>query len=366
MNDRAHLFRAYLDQYDQHAWSAALAVLRSSMHDVDRTATEIWFHFYPLVIARALAPPADRDTVMRKLWLQGQPDLRTRIDSSHTFLYGHRYWPLVVSTIDTFVASGAAPASLELAELVRELAVRVAEEASRAGGGRATVGSTRVGRAGIGRVGKGERVDPSLTIGITAVGLMTLQQVGPDSFSSAGRLCVGAEALAKTPEQVLAARARNRGQGLLGFLKGGRHDHRVTFDEHDADAWFRIIETQHITTAAAYDTRDYRAKDARCSEGPIPVQCRSASCGTCWVGVLGGRDQLSPVEPRERQRLREFGYLDTDDPQPIIRLTCMAQANGPVSIVIPPYNGIFGKYRRQEEQPATAPGAAPTIDREES
>jgi ferredoxin len=358
MNDRAQLFRAYLDQYDQHAWTAALAALRPSMHEVDRTATEIWFHFYPLVIARALAPPADRDTVMRALWLQGQPDLRARIDASHAFLYGHRYWPLVVSTIDSFVASGAAPASLELAELVRELAVRVASEASAK-----TNAKANASRAG-GRGKADGNVDASLTIGITAVGLMTLQQVGPDSFSSAGRLCVGAETLAKTPEQVLAARARQRGQGLLGFLKGGRHDHRVTFDEHDADAWFRIIETQHITTAAAYDTRDYRGKDARCTEGPIPVQCRSASCGTCWVGVLGGRDQLSPVEPRERQRLREFGYLDTDDPQPLIRLTCMAQANGPVSIVIPPYNGIFGKYRRKEEQAAAAPGAPPSSERE--
>lgn len=354
MNDRAHLFRAYLDQYDQYAWTAALETLKPSMHDVDRTATEIWFHFYPLVLARALAPPADRDVVMRKLWLQGQPDLRARVDASHTFLYGHRYWPIVVSTIGAFVDSGAAPKSLELAELVRELAVRVADEVNRAGG---------AGKKGNG-AGKAGKVDLSLTMGITAVGLMTLQQVGPDSFSTAGRLSLGAAALAKTPDQVLAARARKRGQGLLGFLKGGRHDHRVTFDEHDPEAWFRIIETQHITTAAAYDTRDYRTRDARCTEGPIPVQCRSASCGTCWVGVLGGHDQLSPVEPRERQRLREFGYLDSDDPHPLIRLTCMAQANGPVSIVIPPYNGIYGKYRRREEQAATTPEAAPSGERD--
>lgn len=328
MNDRKHLFQAYLDQHDQQAWHAALAALRPAIHEVDRTATEIWFHFYPLVIARALAPPADRDAVMRKLWLQGQPDIRARIDSSHTFLYGHRYWPHVVATLDDFVASGAAPASLELAEFIRDLATRVVAKVAAAGG----------------------KVDVSLTLGITAVGVMTMQQVGPDSFGSAGRVCLDEKALRKTPEQVLAARTRQRSQGFVGFFKGGRRDQRVTFDEHDPEGWFRVLETQHITTAAAYDTRDYRQKDARCSEGPIPVQCRSASCGTCWVGVLGGREHLSPVEPRERQRLREFGYLDSDDPQPIIRLTCMAQANGSVSIVIPPYNGIFGKYRRKEEQ----------------
>jgi hypothetical protein len=32
----------------------------------------------------------------------------------------------------------------------------------------------------------------------------------------------------------------------------------------------------------------------------------------------------------------------------------MAQAHGSVSIVLPPYNGIFGKYRRAQEQPAQA------------
>lgn len=329
MNDRAQLFRAYLDQHDQRVWQAALAALLPRMHAVDRTATEIWFHFHPLVLSRALASATtldDRAAVMRKLWLQGQPDLHARIDSSHAFLYGHRYWPGVVSTIDSFVGSGAAPQSLDLAELVSELAQQVAAA---------------------------EQVDVSLTLGITSVGLMTLQQVGPDSFISAGRVHLPEDVRDLTPEQVLAQRARPRGQGLFGFLKGQRRDHRVTFDERDPDAWFRIIETQHVTTAAAYDTRDFRTRDPRCHEGPIPTHCRSGSCGTCWVGVLGGREQLSPVDAREKQRLREFGYVDTDDPQPVIRLSCMAQANGSVSIVIPPYNGIFGKYRRAQEQAAS-------------
>jgi uncharacterized 2Fe-2S/4Fe-4S cluster protein (DUF4445 family) len=31
----------------------------------------------------------------------------------------------------------------------------------------------------------------------------------------------------------------------------------------------------------------------------------------------------------------------------MIRLACQAQAQGAVSIVIPPWNGVFGKYLRR-------------------
>ena len=46
----------------------------------------------------------------------------------------------------------------------------------------------------------------------------------------------------------------------------------------------------------------------------------------------------------EWRRIKEFGYIYTDEPKPIIRLSCQAQASGAVSIVIPPWNGNFGKY----------------------
>jgi ferredoxin len=326
MDDRATLFQAYLDQYDQRAWDDTIQRLQPFIHDVDRTATEIWFHFYPLVIARALRSSDDRAFIMRKLWLQGSPDLADHFDTSHAFLYGHRYWPLVAAAINSDLSSGTAPASLDLPSVIREIAGRVARQAV---------------------------VDDALTTGISAIGLMTLQQIGVEPFmarATDARVRIPRAAIPKTPEQVLKARARDKGQGLFGFLKGIRREHVVTFDEHDPAASFVAIETQHLTTAAATDRRDYRARDARCHEGPIPVQCRSASCGTCWIGVIGGRERLQPVDARERQRLREFGYDETDEPQPLIRLACMAQVMGPVSIVMPPYNGIFGKYRRQQEQ----------------
>jgi len=34
----------------------------------------------------------------------------------------------------------------------------------------------------------------------------------------------------------------------------------------------------------------------------------------------------------------------------LIRLACQAQASGAVSIVIPPWNGQFGKYLKQSKQ----------------
>jgi len=326
MDDRATLFQAYLDQHDQRAWDDAVRRLLPAIHEVDRAATEIWFHFYPLVIARALRESDDRVYTMRKLWLQGQPDLADHFDTSHTFLYGHRYWPLVAAAINGDISSGSAPASLDLPSVIREVAGRIARQA---------------------------HVHDALTIAISAVGLITLQQIGVETFArkaTDARVQIPSADVAKTPEQVLKARARDKGQGLFGFLRGVRREHAVTFDEHDPAAKFTAIETQHLTTAAANDRRDYRTRDARCHEGPIPVQCRSASCGTCWMGVLGGRERLLPVDARERQRLREFGYDDTDEPQPLIRLACMAQVMGPISIVLPPYNGIFGKYRRLQEQ----------------
>jgi hypothetical protein len=79
------------------------------------------------------------------------------------------------------------------------------------------------------------------------------------------------------------------------------------------------------------------------------------------VGVLGGAEKLTEVSPRERRAMQLFGYIDTDDPKPIIRLACQAQGEGAVSLVIPSWNGVFGKYLRKlkEGGEAATTGAAP-------
>jgi uncharacterized 2Fe-2S/4Fe-4S cluster protein (DUF4445 family) len=64
--------------------------------------------------------------------------------------------------------------------------------------------------------------------------------------------------------------------------------------------------------------------------------------------VLAGAEKLSEVRELEWRRIKEFGYIDTDEPRPLIRLACQAQAFGNVSIVIPPWNGVFGRHIRAE------------------
>jgi ferredoxin len=320
-------FEKFLDRQDEAAWVATLDALLPSIHEVDRNATRIWFAFFPLALARALAGADDADVLAQKLLLQGDYRLDKQIDSSHAFLYGHRFWR---ETKDAVVARAASFAG-ENAALADEVRAVARDAAQRA------------------------KADESLTLGISAVALMTVAQVGLEKFkASPGETKVGGRLAKRSPEAVLRVRARDDSQGLLGFLRTTDKRWTVTWDENNADARFRVIDHQEIASAAATDQRDYSKVDPRCTvgEGPIPVQCRSASCGTCWVGVVAGAEKLSPVAPRERKLMPQLGYVDTDDPQPLIRLSCQAQGTGAVSIVIPPWNGVFGKYLQRAQRQA--------------
>src|SRR5712675_1944522 len=217
-------FEKFLNQHDEEAWSATLATLLRSIHEVDRNAIQIWFAFYPLALFRALEQSDDRDKLAKK-----------------------------------------------------------------------------------------------------------------------------------SPEQILRERAKVDSQGLLGFLKTVNKQFTVTHDENDEKAKYKLNDGQDLAWGAADDrARDWVAIDPRRMEGPIPVECRSASCGTCWVGVLGGADRLADVAAREGKKIKEFGYIDTAEPKPLIRLACQAQAQGAVSVVIPPWNGQFGKHLRALKEEAQA------------
>jgi ferredoxin len=188
-----------------------------------------------------------------------------------------------------------------------------------------------------------DAADESILLGITAVGLMTLRQVGVEAFRQLRRSGPSrAERPTRTPAEIVAARQQDDGQGWLGRFRGTNTRYSVTFDEHRPDARFTVINQQHLTTAAAGDARPYASNRGVPYAGPIPAQCRSGSCGTCWVGVLGGAEKLSEVERLEARRLRECGYLDAATGTPIIRLACMARASGNVTIAIPPWNGFVG------------------------
>jgi ferredoxin len=326
------MFQSFLKQHDAAAWQRAIQALLPAIDEVDRDATRIWFHFFPLELAEAIAESDDLPQLALTLRLDGNFRLSDQVDSSHWFLYGHRYWPQVKSAIVERAESNAAPSSLELAAVVRD----VASDAVR----RMLESKTRPASV-------------DLVLGIAAVGLMTLQQVGSDAFrAGSGAMQQPQGVLAKMPDHIVAERKRNDSQGLAGIFRGIRAQYTVTFDERREDARFKVINQQHLTTASANDRRDYSHELRGTVEGPIPAQCRTASCGTCWVGVLGGAERLSDVDAHERKRMKEFGYILTDEPKPVIRLACQAVASGNVTIVIPPWNGFIGKRKGSRETSA--------------
>jgi ferredoxin len=324
-------FEKFLDRQDETAWARALEELAPAIHEVDRNATRIWFSFFPISLARALERAEDPDALAQKLLLQGKYRLADQIDTSHTFLYGHRYWREVkdLTAFHAFTFGDEVQSADEDQSLATKV-LMVARDAAQVA-----------------------KVDESLVVGITLVAFMTLAQVGFAAFkASTGAIKVEGKFARQSPAEVLRERARDDNQGLFGFLRTTDKRWTVVWNESDPTARFQMVNSQEIASASPTDTRDWSQVDPRCTvgEGPIPVQCRSASCGTCWVGVLGGAEKLSAVEERERKVMRLLGYVETDEPRPLIRLSCQARGTGAVSIVIPPWNGVFGKYLRAQQQ----------------
>jgi ferredoxin len=315
-------FENFLWKHDEEAWSGVITTLLRSVHEVDKNALQIWFAFYPLSLFKALKASADPEQLAKQLLMQGNYYLKDQVDSSHKFLYGHRYWPEVKKAVEER-ATADTDANASLADEILAVANAVA-----------------------GRI----KIDSSILVGITAVAFMTLQQAGLDAFKAApGTVLIDDKHAKKSPEQILKDRAKDDSQGLFGFLRTVNKKWTVTYDENDDAAKYKMNNIQDLAWGAADDrTRNWREIDPRRIEGPIPVECRSASCGTCWVGILGGSEKLSDVAPREGKQIKKFGYIDSAEPKPLIRLACQAQTYGAVSIVIPPWNGVYGKYLRSQ------------------
>lgn len=312
-------FEDFLKQHDEESWSATLTSLLRSIHEVDRNATQIWFSFYPLSLFQAIEQSDDPVTLQQRLLMQGTYFLKDQIDSSHTFLYGHRYWPEVKRAVQKHASEFSAGDTGSLADRIFAIAKQVATQ---------------------------KKIDEALVIGIIAVAFMTIRQAGLPAFEAApGAMLIDKKHARKSANDVLRERAVDDSQGLFSFLKTVDKKWTVSYDENDDRAKYRLNHLQDLAWGAADDrSRNWRELDPRRVEGPIPVECRSASCGTCWVGVLGGAEKLSDVAAREGKKIKEFGYIDTAEAKPLIRLACQAQAQGAVSIVIPPWNGVFGKY----------------------
>ena len=315
-------FYSLLAQQDDASWARIVGELESSIHPVDRRATRIWFSFFPVKLWRALTGPEGAEATAKRLLLKGSYFLRDQVDSSAEFLYGHRYWPAVKEAVSAYAATAT---DGPLAEQIREAARRAAEKA---------------------------KAPESLLVGITAVAFGTLQQVGAELFrqpAAAGRY---GKDWSKSADQIVAERGKDDSQGLFGFLKSVDKQFSVTFREHVPNATFRVTNLQDVTMAAKLDQRAHHAEDARCApgEGPIPVECRTAACGTCWVGVLSPTEKISPPNDREKNKWRYFGYEGfTGDADSPIRLACQMKAHGNVTLVIPPWGGMIGALDEKEQ-----------------
>ncbi len=316
---RAGLEEFFLDslqQRPQAEWDALVLKLARAIHPVDREATRSWFAFWPLKLDDLLERE-DREGTVRDYRLTGRFQLTEVLDESVGFLYGAHYWVSVKQAIVRHVESfrGHSAPNLELS--IRESASRVALT---------------------------EQVPDSVTLGITAVGFLALRHVGLERIRKARQQPATATLPQVSPDKLVAARSRRRGDGLLDFLRSADRRYRVTFRESKPRDQFIAICGQDLSMASASDTRDHRSRDPRCLEGPIPFECRSGSCGTCWVGVVGGRENLDPQSPYELKRLRFFGYVDSDSPSerhPPLRLACQAKCRGNVTVVVPPWNGML-------------------------
>ncbi|HZS08229.1 MAG TPA: hypothetical protein VFD58_25570 [Blastocatellia bacterium] len=324
MGNPQSLFEAYLNQHDDAAWEQVIRKLLPSIHPVDARATQIWFAFFPLKLKRALDESPDPEKLARDLILKGNYRLADQVDSSAHFLYGHRYWPEVKKTVAAYAEATAAPHSLALADQILDVAGKVAAQSG---------------------------ADRSLLVGITAAAFMTLQQVGGELFKRPSA-AVGKK-ISKSPEQILKERQSDSSQGLFGFLRTVDKRFTVIFNENDPEAKFPVINTQDLTMAAQQDKRPHHLRDPRCmeGEGPIPVECRTAACGTCWVGILSDTSKVSEPAGREVNRMNDtFCYSGfTGEQDSPIRLGCQVKCYGNVSIVIPPWNGLLRKLSRLDE-----------------
>ena len=329
-------FEAFLNKFDENDWFSTLQNLLSDIHPVDRTAVEIWFRFYPLELFQTLQKAQNKKELIQKFVLQGNYELKNQIDSSHHFLYGHRFWLEAKAEIEKRAESFNEENS-DLENEIRRIAKTLSEKV---------------------------KTDESLLIGIAAVGLMTLVQSGLENFKNAkGKIKQPQGLMKNSPDKIIAERAKDDSQGLFGFLKTVDKQWTVTYDEAASDAKFKLFDDEEIASGSARDqSKNWRELDERCQEGVVPVECRSAACGTCWVGILGGAEKLTEVSRRERRQMKVFGYKQPEDAKPFLRLACQARAHGAISLVIPPWNGVFGKkvYGNVEEvelEPATTSAA---------
>ena len=74
------MFQSFLKQHEPAAWQQAVLALLPHIHEVDRNATQIWFHFFPLELAEAIAGSDNIEQLALTLRLDGNFRLADQID----------------------------------------------------------------------------------------------------------------------------------------------------------------------------------------------------------------------------------------------------------------------------------------------
>lgn len=312
-------FVSELEKRTEADWLAAVEGLLPAIHEVDRNAVQIWFRFYPRDLLNYLESADDVGEAMKSVAMQGDFGLLDKIDTSHRFLYGHRFWPQVKAAVEARADSHESFTCLktEIKNIAKTAAIAA-------------------------------KSNESLTTAIAAVGLMTLAQAGIEDLKKApGHAAAPEGVMTGSPDRIVAERAKDDSQGLFGFLKTVDKKFSVDLQALAYEDRFPVINEEEIASASQRaGGRDWQSLDPRCWQGPVPIECTSASCGTCWVGVLGGQEKLSEPTVRERRQMKVFGYDQPDDEKPFLRLACQAKAYGNVTVVVPPWNAVFGKKVR--------------------
>ena len=73
-----------------------------------------------------------------------------------------------------------------------------------------------------------------------------------------------------------------------------------------------------------------------------PLSARRRHAAHVGSECLAGRRNLLRSGGARRQ-MKVFGYEQPADEKPFLRLACRTRANGNVTLVIPPWNAVFGK-----------------------
>lgn len=257
-------FVDYVSRFSPRDWASAIETLTPEIHPIDVNATRVWFAL-----------------------VAGTP-LAGRIETSHTFLYGHRHWPQVKRAILAAAKDESWPAMLP------ELCARIADHATRT-----------------------TQVDRDQLLGITAAALRTLREVGLEAFTaSTGAVQLPAWSHVRSIRQV--RRARQTRRPLRALL--GKRRFRMTYSEATKGASYRIADGSTIGSGLPPELR----------------RCGDACSGACVIGVLAGAQHLSVMDVKETLLLKSAGGVQvaSSDGHPLIRLACHARPAGDVTFVI--------------------------------